>query len=188
MARTSLSLTVTLTTLIVGVVAASPAEDRAVAILSKVGAKVVRDAHRPGQPVVTLYLNGANVNDAVIKELAGLTELQYLDLRRTAVTDAGCKDLAKLSQLRELYWFGAKVTNSGLKELARLKNLQKAYLIGARITDAGLKELVGLTNLQELNVSDTPITAAGERQLQKSLAQLPRDSLTSRAFKEPRTQ
>ena len=42
-----------------------------------------------------LSLAGSGLTNAGIKHLAGLTELQTLDLRRTKVTATGIDDLAK---------------------------------------------------------------------------------------------
>ena len=64
-----------------------------------------------------LNLNGTQVTDAGLKELAGLTQMQNLGLSRTQVTDAG------------------------LKELTGMKNLQMVNLVGTKVTDAGVQEL-----------------------------------------------
>ena len=42
------------------------------------------------------------MTDAGLKELAGLTQLQTLNLAGTKVTDAGLKELAGLTQLQTL--------------------------------------------------------------------------------------
>ena len=43
----------------------------------------------------TLNLSGTQVSDAGLKELAGLTELNTLDLTGTKGTDAGVQELKK---------------------------------------------------------------------------------------------
>src|SRR5262249_33382989 len=123
-----------------------------------------------------------------LKHLAGLKQLQFLNLDRTRVTDAGLKHLAglKLKSLRippsAMTDLGLKnylaaveeahppspflyqVTDQGLKELARFKNLERLGL-GKNVTDAGLKELAGLKSLQILWLTHTKVTDAGMKEL-----------------------
>jgi len=51
-----------------------------------------------------LELRQTEVTASGLKELAGLTSLQWLILERTAVTDEGLKELARLESLRRLSW------------------------------------------------------------------------------------
>ena len=51
--------------------------------------------------------------------MAGLKNLQALDLGRTKVTDAGLKELAGLKSLHALYLDGTQVTDAGLKKLRK---------------------------------------------------------------------
>ena len=65
------------------------------------------------------------MTDAGLKELAGLKNLQSLNLAYTKVTDAGLKELAGAEELAIRCTFThTKVTDAGLKELAGLKSLQ----------------------------------------------------------------
>ncbi|HEV3080227.1 MAG TPA: hypothetical protein VGY66_10625 [Gemmataceae bacterium] len=59
------------------------------------------------------------------------------------MTDAGLKELAGLKNLQTLELAGTAVTDTGLKELAGLKSLQRLNLTYTRVTDKGLKELAG---------------------------------------------
>jgi hypothetical protein len=54
-----------------------------------------KDEKRPSGSVdvTSLCLNETKVTEAGLKELKGLTNLQYLDLRDTQVTEAGLKEL-----------------------------------------------------------------------------------------------
>jgi len=129
------------------------------------------------------------VTDAGFKELAGLNNLQSLNLCRRAITDQGLGQLTGLKNLRSLYLAGTQITDAGLKEVAALENLQtlhlgathitdtglkdlaklngllSLYLAGTQITDHGLKELVGLKNLQSLHIGGTRVTDAGLKHL-----------------------
>lgn len=116
-----------------------------------------------------MSLLNIRVTDAGLKELAGLKNLQSLDLVGTRVTDAGLKELAGLKSLQTLYLNNTEVTDVGLKELAGLKSLRELYLHNTPVTDAGLKELAGMKSLQSLDLSYTLVTNAGIAELQKAL-------------------
>ncbi len=66
---------------------------------------------------LALKNSGSIVDDAGLKELAGLKNLTALDLHTTEVTDAGLKELAGLTTLTMLNLDRTKVTDAGLKEL-----------------------------------------------------------------------
>ncbi len=53
-------------------VRADDAEDKAVAFVEKVGAKVTRDEKAPGKPVVTVNLTNTKVTDAGVEVLQNL--------------------------------------------------------------------------------------------------------------------
>jgi hypothetical protein len=118
-----------------------------------------------------LCLRSTKIQDAGPKELAGLTNLQALDLSDTAVTGPGLKALAGLKRLRTLALRGTPVTDAGLKELAGLESLQELDLTDSRVKGAapGLRELAGLKQLRTLWIS--------QKQLGQSLFESP-----SRAF------
>jgi hypothetical protein len=83
-----------------------------------------------------LDLNGPNVTDAGLKELARFQNLDRLDLRRTQVTGVGLKELVGLTKLDHLNLPG-QVTDAGLKELACLKNLTMLGFGGQHVTNVG---------------------------------------------------
>ena len=58
------------------------------------------------------------MTDAGLKELAGLKNLQSLDLWYTGITDAGLKELAELKSLQVLN-LPSLVTDAGVAELQR---------------------------------------------------------------------
>ena len=74
---------------------ADDAEDRAVAVVEKMGGRVTRDDKEPGKPVTAVNLSFTQVTDAELKELAPLKSLTTLYLCGTQVTDAGIKELQK---------------------------------------------------------------------------------------------
>jgi Leucine-rich repeat (LRR) protein len=127
-----------------------------------------------------LYLNGTQVTDVDLKELAGLKQLQALNLGFTKTTDAGLKELAGLKQLKALNLGFTKVTDAGLKELAGLRQLQLLNIGFTKVTDAGLKELAGFEQLQAVHLGSTAVTNAGLKDL-AGLKQLQALSLDSTA-------
>jgi len=132
-----------------------------------------------------LVLFASGITDTGLEELAGLKNLQRLDLVGTRITDAGLEKLAGLKNLQGLNLLGTQITDAGLEKLAglKLKELRipdeaetdlglKHYLAaieeprelnlsGWEITDAGLAKLAGMKNLQHLYLEGTGITDAG---------------------------
>src|SRR5687768_4691171 len=84
---------------------ASPAradEDKAVALVEKLGGEVERDEKRPGKPVITVRLPGSDVTDEDLQKLAPLQHLRTLDLQFTHVTEEGLKELVVFKNLTTL--------------------------------------------------------------------------------------
>jgi hypothetical protein len=59
------------------------------------------------------------MTDTGLKELAGLKDLQTLDLGFTQITDAGLKELAGLKGLQDLDLRETKVSQVGVAELQK---------------------------------------------------------------------
>ena len=70
------------------------------------------------------FINNKEINDAVLKELAGMKTLLGLDLGNTPITDVGMKELGCLVSLQTLNLWGTRVTDVGFKEVAGLKSLR----------------------------------------------------------------
>jgi hypothetical protein len=124
----------------------------------------------------------ADITDATLHRLAGLTGLRVLNLAyATRITAAGLASLANLTRLEHLnlstaHWQGGGcITDDGLAHLARLKELIVLSLEGQPVTDAGLVHLRSLKKLEHLDLRGTRATVGGAEQL---LAFLPRASIT----------
>jgi Leucine-rich repeat (LRR) protein len=114
------------------------------------------------------------VQDEALEGIAGLKNLEDLQLFYTSVGDPGLKHLGGLTGLRSLNLMKTRVTDAGLKHLSGLTALQNLSLSDNKaITDAGLEHLAGLTGLEELGLSDCKIGGAGVKHLAK-LANLKR--------------
>jgi hypothetical protein len=68
---------------------ADEVEKRAVRAIERVGGRLIRDEKAAGRPIITVFLNGTQMTDVGLKELAGLKQLKTLILSGTKVTDAG---------------------------------------------------------------------------------------------------
>jgi hypothetical protein len=93
---------------------------KAVEAVKRLGGTVRVDEKRPGKPVVAASFPGT-ATDADLKVLAGLKDLQTLDLTFSQVTDAGMKELTGLKGLKELHLYVTEVGDAGLKDVAALK-------------------------------------------------------------------
>jgi Leucine-rich repeat (LRR) protein len=117
---------------------------------------VVAKLPPPQQPFGLDFRFAKGLSDEAVKELAGLGELQSLNLEYTDVT-AGCaKELAGLKGLKRLN-LGHVKSGAGLKEVLQLKQLQALNIWHSGQTDADVKEVVAaLPGLQMLDVSASP--------------------------------
>ncbi len=146
-------------------------DEAAVKWVKKLGGKIKRDDAQPGKPVVKVFLNSTEVEDADLKNLKDLKHLVSLDLFCCYyLTEAAMKELKGLKQLKELSLRETGMTGNGLKELKELKQLTTLNLRSTQVTDAGLKELKELTQLTTLNIGDCgKVTTAGLDELMKAL-------------------
>ena len=109
----------------------------------------------------TLNLAGTSVTDAGLDYLRGLPELKSLDLSRTQVTDAGLEHLSGLSKLSALSLKSTHITGAGLESVGKLSNLEQLYLEWTPLDDAGVASLRHLTKLAILDLAGTGVTDAG---------------------------
>lgn len=127
------------------------------------------------QNLEILNLYAESINDEALKELAPLVNLRELDLSLTSVSDAGLKYLTalkKLSSLTLLYsegFAGPKITNAGLKPLSEMTQLTTLNLVGAKIDDSGIDDLMRLRNLKRLTLVGSGLSVDGVKRLQVAL-------------------
>ena len=115
--------------------------------------------------------DNAAVTDASLTNLAGLSDLAYLDLSGTATTDAGLAYLTDLPSLCRLLLARTAMSDEGLRHVGKLKGLTSLTLNSTNVTDRSLEHLAGLGNLRFLNLTGTKVSDEGLRHLQ-SLTEL----------------
>jgi len=91
--------------------------------------------------LVELNLGGAQIKDADLSQIEGLTNLHRLHLENTPVTDAGLAHLKGLVNLTYLNLYGTAITDSGLEQLRGLTQLKNLYLWQTKTTEAGVANL-----------------------------------------------
>ena len=122
-----------------------------------------------------LNLYGNAISDETLQQLKPFGNLNDLDLSLTAITDEGLKHLAvlgKLTHLTLLYtegFAGPQITNAGLKKLSTLTRLSHLNLVGAKVTDDGIDDLLQYRGLKQLTLIGTRISVDGLRRLRTEL-------------------
>src|SRR5262245_2789615 len=64
-------------------------EAKAAKFIEKIGGTLAREPKLKGNPIISVNLSAKKLADADLKELAGLSQLQTLDVGFTPITDAG---------------------------------------------------------------------------------------------------
>lgn len=100
------------------------------------------------------------VTDVGVAALTGLTGLRYLDLTGTNVSGTGLKDRADMMSLYQLTLNDCPVTDESLAAIPRFPKLEKLLLGRTNVTDKGLMSLVGWHSLRDVSRSAL-ITKAG---------------------------
>ena len=145
-------------------VRADDAEDKAAAVVEKLGGGVTRDPKQPGKPVVEVRFANLGAK-ADPKELVGhlvqFQRLRVLDLRGIPLNDAGLREVAALKGVTVLLLTPAReprkpyfslLTENGVKELAALKELAELDLPGVSLHGAMGKALAELKGLRTLRL------------------------------------
>jgi len=91
--------------------------------------------------------------DDSLRYISGLTELEELNLRETAVSDAGLAHLSGLTKLRKLNLLMNRggISDAGMAHLKNLKSLEEIILPGEGVGDVGLAYLAELESLKSIN-------------------------------------
>jgi Leucine-rich repeat (LRR) protein len=117
----------------------------------------------PGGPFTLRAIslrNTADLTDDELSRMAGLAQLESLDLSGTPVSDAGLEHLAGCRGLRELNLSQTKVGDGGVPRLMALASLRSLQLAGTGLTDDGVGQLRSLEELEQLSLASTAVTDA----------------------------
>lgn len=118
--------------------------------------------------------SSAQVDDAGMKYVGQLKQLETLNLGRTAVSDVGVAELAGLDRLRFLILDTTRINGSGLSHVTATTTLEELGLGGSTsVDDAAVKTLGRFTQLKTLALNLTGVTDDGLRSL-KPLVKLER--------------
>ena len=135
-----------------------PANDAAEWI-GKLGGQVTRDG---AGKIVGVNLRGTWINDADMLSLAGMPDLETLDLSHTRITDEGMLRLKGASKIRDLNLFYAEwITDQGMTAIRDWKHLKRLNVRGTRISDGTLEIVSRMTGLEALDIAHTSVTDNG---------------------------
>jgi hypothetical protein len=102
-----------------------------------------------------------SIDDESLAHLAGLANLEDLEIRATGVTGEGLVQLRHLIRLRNLDLRGLPLADADLAHLAGRRRLQSLSLDSPEVTDAGLAHLSHLTALVSLDLAGSGIRGEG---------------------------
>lgn len=119
-----------------------------------------------------LQLIGARLEAAGLGHLRSLPRLWNLSFEGGQATGEALEPIGGLKSLTQLSLSGSQITDAGLEHVGRLHNLRHLQLDRTPITDLGLGYLGGMTSLQSLSLRSTSVTSNGVRTLKKSLPKL----------------
>jgi hypothetical protein len=94
-----------------------------------------------------------NITDSTVEDIAEWKNVSELDISRSAVTPRGLGALAGLPNLEELDMFSTECNDECAVALARLIQLRNLGIGQTAISDAGLQAIGGLQNLEELDLA-----------------------------------
>jgi hypothetical protein len=113
-----------------------------------------------------------SVRDEDLACLANLRSLKWLQ-GIWGVGDEGVRHLAGLTNMERLNIGGPRLTDGGLKYLAEMKKLYDLTVNEGNITDSGLRHLEGLKALHRLNITTrSRISTSAKRLLRQKLPNL----------------
>jgi hypothetical protein len=145
------------------------AQEKAIAVIKKMGGRVQIDSKAPGKPVVKVFLFGGKIAGTGLGCLKALPAVYWVGLHDSDTTNADVKHLKSLPKLRRLSLAETKITDAALMDLKKITTLEWLQLHDCAITDVGLAHLKVLKKLKHLDVSGTKVTKAGIKELKDAI-------------------
>lgn len=140
-------------------------KEQAIGRLQKLGCMFQVDEQQPGQPIVMVYATSGQFTDKDLARLRGLTDLERLGLKQTAVTDEGLVYLKDFPKLQGLSIAGPFITEAGIAHLEGLTSLKTLALEGPQFGNSALAHLRGMSDLERLWLEGTSVDEGGFEQL-----------------------
>lgn len=165
-------------------------ETKLIALIEKMGAKIVANEKGPNGPLLklsftrwepakTLALKGSpyiqeiviedctRVGDPAMAIFASMPNLEKLELFRPAITPAGLLPLKTHQHLKCLVLIDAKIGDAGIVPLKEISTLEELDISGTLITSQAAATLKQMTSLKSLGVAKTKFTGRGALQLKE---------------------
>lgn len=106
------------------------------------------------------------IDDEIVKEIAQLKQLEYLNLDQATIRGTHLGLLKDLTKLSELNLVGTKVGDAGVEQLAHMRQLKTLNLQSTNMTDAAMPCMATLVNLEKLNLAFTNMSDPSMKYLQ----------------------
>jgi hypothetical protein len=119
--------------------------------------------------VEVTFHDGSRFTDADLACLQAFPRLTDLTLANANVTDAGLERVRGLSNLRKLCLRGNQFTDKSLTCLQGLTSLEELVLLNTQITDAGLQHIIKLNRLTLLRHDSRHVTPEGEERFRQAV-------------------
>ena len=154
--------------------------------LVQLGARVVRDAALPGNPITEVDLGGSAASDDDMIPLSVLPHLRSIDISFTSITALGLKSLLRNPELRELAADGQGLRDQDLQlfsgtRIQLLHLTSNPRITGQGFRDLSLKELVELAlggcSIEADSLRCLPATCPNLRRLQIEYTDIPSPAL-----------
>lgn len=107
------------------------------------------------------WTNSKKVTSPGWVHLAGLTQMQDLNLSKTNFGDESTPVLEGMKGLKSLILNESQISDAGMPSLAGLTKLHDLGLEGTQVTDKGMASLKNMAELENLYVGMTDVTAKG---------------------------
>lgn len=114
-----------------------------------------------------LDLRESNVSDEDVRALESLGELRELSLERTNISGIAIASVGRMLELRQLDLTRTQISDQDLKHLQNLPHLVYLQLDRTAIGDAGMQVIGRMTQLKRLSLGDTKVGDAGVRYLRR---------------------
>lgn len=111
----------------------------------------------------------SSITDETLAIIGKMKSLKRLNLWRDTITDAGVEQLAGLTQLEWLNVDNTHLTDAGLPYLKDMASLKFLHLGSTGVTDEGMPALVALKSLKDLKVTRTAVTEEGTEVVRQAI-------------------